>query len=104
MCCRVGDAEVNVAQGAFRQGNYKYLAKEVCSGWFTFDARTNAEDPLTNATAQCGGSACVDCGQSCTSYNTSDYLFDVVADPREEHNLIHDYPEVSSVQFAASYV
>eukprot|EP00752_Nemacystus_decipiens_P014913 g13276.t1 len=91
----VGNAELNVAQGAYRIGNYKYLSKEVCSAWFTFDAHTNFEDPLTNVTTQCGGSACVDCGQSCTSYNTSDYLFDVVADPREENNLIFEYPEIA---------
>lgn len=95
---RVGNAEFNLAQGAFRSGNYKYLANEICSGWFTFDKHTNFQDPLTNVTNQCGGSACKDCGQSCTNYDYSDYLFDVVADPREETNLIEVYPEVSSVR------
>eukprot|EP00752_Nemacystus_decipiens_P016039 g14340.t1 len=91
----IENAELNVAQGAFRQGNYKYLSKEVCSGCFTFDELTNYEDPLTNTTTQCGGSNCMNCGQSCTSYNTSDSLFDVVADPREEHNLIFAHPEIA---------
>ena len=95
---------MDVAQGAFRSGNYKYLAKEACSGWFTFDGHTNAEDPLTNITAQCGGLACADCGQSCASHNTSDYLFDLAADPREENNLIFEYPDVSSPCCVLSYL
>lgn len=95
LICRHGNAEFNLAQGAFRSGNLKYLANEECSGWFTFDKHTEHADPLANVSLACDGEACSDCGQSCTSYNYSDYLFDVVADPREEHNLIYEMPEVS---------
>lgn len=92
---RVGNPEYNLAQGAFRSGKYKYLANEVCSAWFTYDSKTLLEDPLANVSLACGGSPCSDCGQSCTSYNYTDFLFDVEADPREEHNLIAELPEVS---------
>ncbi|CAM9812549.1 unnamed protein product [Ectocarpus sp. 4 AP-2014] len=91
----IGDPEFNLAQGAFRSGKYKYLANEWCTGWFTFDKHILAEDPLTNLTLACDGSPCSDCGQGCTSYNYTDYLFDLEADPREENNLIYDLPDVA---------
>lgn len=48
-----------------------------------------------NSTCQDMGT-CSDCGQACLSkdVNYTDWLFDLDADPREEHNLVTIYPEV----------
>lgn len=54
------------------------------------------QDPLVNHNLTCQGmGTCSSCGQSClNSVNYTDWLFDLESDPREEHNLIEDMPEV----------
>lgn len=86
-------SEYPLAQGAFRSGKYKFIASESCSGWYTFSARARAEDPLTNGTLVCDSMACGTCSE-CKNDPYYDYLYDLEADPREEHNLIEVYPEV----------
>lgn len=94
-CARIQPADYTVAMGAFRSGNYKLIVNEVCSGWYTFDSAIRAEDPLTIDANVCDGHPCSSCGgETCGRYY--DYLFDLEADPREEHNLIEVHPEVST--------
>lgn len=54
------------------------------------------QDPLTNHDLTCQDmGTCSTCGQACLSTdNYTDWLFDLEADPREEHNLIHEFPQV----------
>lgn len=55
------------------------------------------QDPLVNHDRAClGMGACSTCGQSCVGVdNYTDWLYNLEDDPREENNLIHEYPDVS---------
>lgn len=93
----IGIPEEPLAQGAFRSGKWKFLFNVWCTGWYTFDTATEEEDPLTNHDLTCQDmGTCSTCGQACLSTdNYTDWLFDLEADPREEHNLIHEFPQLA---------
>ncbi|CAM9401472.1 unnamed protein product [Ascophyllum nodosum] len=86
-----------LAQGAFRQGKWKFTFNEWCSGWYTFDSNIEQQDPLTNSSNTCTElGECSDCGKSCLGYaNTTNWLFDLEMDPREEHNVVDLFPDVA---------
>ncbi|CAM9679299.1 unnamed protein product [Scytosiphon promiscuus] len=86
------------AQGAFRQGKWKYMFNEWCTGYYAFDYETLDTDKLTNSSETCQVlGACTECGVSCAHFAGVDYtnwLFDLEADPREENNVAGLYPEL----------
>ncbi|CAM9752925.1 unnamed protein product, partial [Pylaiella littoralis] len=91
---RIQPADFPFSTGAFRSGKYKLIKNEWCTGWYTFDKRLLARDPLTDPTSICNGHPCSGCGgEACGDH--FDYLFDLEIDPREENNLIKVYPEIA---------
>eukprot|EP00903_Cladosiphon_okamuranus_P014415 g13381.t1 len=89
----------NVTQGAYRLGNWKLLLDVWCTGYYSHDLDVIENDPLLDPEVACSrGRACDDCAGTCDlepdMYTRSNKLFNIKDDPREEHDLYDQYPEI----------
>ncbi|CAM9166715.1 unnamed protein product, partial [Discosporangium mesarthrocarpum] len=85
-------------KGAFRSGKWKFISREWCTGWYSFD--NTLEDKLLDMEACPKRGECSNCGATCVDspeYIPADWLFNLEEDPREQHNLIDDYPHVANL-------
>ncbi|CAM9358702.1 unnamed protein product, partial [Ascophyllum nodosum] len=91
---------LEAAQGAFRDSEWKLLINVWCTGYHSHDPNVLATDLLLDVNATCTGNqgCCLYCAEVCQDKNSSlfdDRLYNLEQDPREEINLIHDYPEIA---------
>ncbi|CAN0131383.1 unnamed protein product [Scytosiphon promiscuus] len=106
------DPDYAQAQGAFRQGKWKFLFKECCLGYddsHSNDSVVERNGPRMHQDCQSqenasgeetpeGGQYCYGCTGTCVDEaDCKDWLFDLEEDPTEEHNLASVYPEASAI-------
>ncbi|CAM9283394.1 unnamed protein product [Choristocarpus tenellus] len=84
------------AKGAFRSGDWKMIFNEWCTGYYSFD--NTITDHLLNGNLCSIRGECSDCGKTCVDELEkipADYLFNLKEDPREELNVIDNFPQVA---------
>ncbi|CAB1108130.1 unnamed protein product [Ectocarpus sp. CCAP 1310/34] len=93
--------DLGLSQGAFRSGDWKLLVNAFCSGYYSHDLAVIESDHLLDSEVSCGvgNMECQDCIDLCQlgseDYPVSDLLYNVKDDPREEHDLYDQYPEIA---------